>query len=446
MECFEEKHWHRYLHSSPVLPQIEHILFARRAVESAVIWIGSTSRFELMQEQATMLLGQPHEGPLAVVGWAATDELYGCRLDSTLCAAGARGNHKFRFLPGSAINFMTTGWRCAQRRPLRALSHVLLLIEPTFLVLLDDDTLLNYPMLTTRFGSYLQSDMQLEPIVMGEFVGASGPTGHLSLGGIFAGGSGYVLGRKLLRALVAKEVFNFAALANTNNDTFRSHQQMKHLSVLADGLENSLAACHENSSSSSSLKAASLSSSSSSCISSSPSLELHQQQRHAHSFRKKNHLVANSQQQQQQHVVPIGVRLVDFCANLMANEHTCQHSDHSIGRCLVYGAFASPISVICNSSVPLETAPKDLKIGLCFMATDCSPHMHITCHRYKPGGRGTGGASLDQVKALAATKGGGGIDLSLLLMATPIRISREKSHYKVFSSAFDGNTSDNFVR
>jgi hypothetical protein len=31
-------------------------------------------------------------------------------------------------------------------------------------------------------------------------------------------------------------------------------------------------------------------------------------------------------------------RLIDLCANLMAAENTCHHSDHSLGRCLVYGA------------------------------------------------------------------------------------------------------------
>jgi hypothetical protein len=34
----------------------------------------------------------------------------------------------------------------------------------------------------------------------------------------------------------------------------------------------------------------------------------------------------------------IAVRLIDLCTNSMAGENTCLHSDHSLGRCLLYGA------------------------------------------------------------------------------------------------------------
>ena len=46
--------------------------------------------------------------------------------------------------------------------------------------------------------------------------------------------------------------------------------------------------------------------------------------------------------------VSIAVRLVDVCANMMAGEYTCMHSDHSLGRCLIYGAHATPLGMTCQ--------------------------------------------------------------------------------------------------
>jgi hypothetical protein len=57
---------------------------------------------------------------------------------------------------------------------------------------------------------YSSNEFKEIPIVMGEFQGKYGETGHLTTGGVFAGGSGYVLGRKTLERLVEKKV-RFAA-------------------------------------------------------------------------------------------------------------------------------------------------------------------------------------------------------------------------------------------
>ena len=109
-ECKEEKYWHYYYEYKK--KRQENI--SRRKVESVVIWIGSISRHDLIEEQSQMLLGQAVTGPSAVVGWAATDAIYACQKESTTCAMGIRGNTQYRFLPQSAINFMSFGWRCAQ--------------------------------------------------------------------------------------------------------------------------------------------------------------------------------------------------------------------------------------------------------------------------------------------------------------------------------------------
>jgi hypothetical protein len=149
-----------------------------------VIWIGTAARLDLVAAQAQVLEAEPAHGMDAVVAWAATDELYRCGENSTACALSG-GNRKFKFLPFSAVNTNKAGWQCAQRRPLRALSHALLLFDPTFAVVLDDDTFLNYRLLMQRFGAFLYGDMMQRPLYMGEFTGRSGPQGHLTTEGTY---------------------------------------------------------------------------------------------------------------------------------------------------------------------------------------------------------------------------------------------------------------------
>jgi len=58
-------------------------------------------------------------------------------------------------------------------------------------------------------------------------------------------------------------------------------------------------------------------------------------------------------------LVPLATRLVDVCATLMAHEGTCHHSDHSIGRCLIYGAYADPVNSGCHSTAPAGNPMRD---------------------------------------------------------------------------------------
>lgn len=67
-----------------------------------------------------------------------------------------------------------TGWGCAQRRPLRALSHTLLLFDPEFVLVVDDDTYVNLNLL--KYGTILSSvllrdDIRQSAIAMGHLTG-----------------------------------------------------------------------------------------------------------------------------------------------------------------------------------------------------------------------------------------------------------------------------------
>lgn len=57
-------------------------------------------------------------------------------------------------------------------------------------------------------------------------------------------------------------------------------------------------------------------------------------------------------------------------------------SDHSVGRCLLYGASAVPVGSVCHSLAQRTQIPRGIWVGMCFMTPTCDPTEQITCHRY----------------------------------------------------------------
>lgn len=441
MECYESKIWrsrHTQYTSFSVtdghpdsVKREDHVDIARRKVSSIVIWIGSQDQIKLIEEQASVLKQFPFFDETAVIGWAATDESYPCRDSKVKCLSKGR----MKCLPQSAINYMSTGWGCAQRRPLRSLAHTLLLVEPSFAVVLDGDTFLNYKLLLYKYGSYLtQGAMVQRPLAMGELLGTWGDTGHLTKWGIYAGGAGYIIGRKALEALVAYEIKYYKGEGVgsrqqdvDDSDLFRSNQQIFHLSVYREGYEMSSKHCSSRATLGSSRVG---DSSGDSCVLSTKPV--------VSSLNSTMH----GKEMKRNFAIQIAVRLIDFCANLLANENTCLHrwvtldfrlsclvlcfvcpllpsakqrthkyiealhrqppcvtissvilslifitpcpllllySDHSMGRCLVYGAFIDPVSSACHSTAqggsptidPLDpTDPTGVKVRFYFSCNE----------------------------------------------------------------------------
>lgn len=234
----------------------------RQSVSGVVIWIGSGNKINLIRDQTIPLNQVSAENQHvpgvnstilktlagAVIPWAATDILYPCRKGSTKCHGG---NGKYKFIPKSDINYMSAGWGCAQRRPLRALAHVLALYDPLYVVILDDDTFFNFPLFLRKYSSFLLDQMSVAPIVLGEFVGRSGDNGHLSRLGMMAGGSGYILGKALLDRLVARELIESVTpegvISGSDQikvsssktpvawqDLFRSSEQISYLTIVKE--------------------------------------------------------------------------------------------------------------------------------------------------------------------------------------------------------------------
>eukprot|EP01035_Chromulina_nebulosa_P017682 gene17682-23272_t len=290
----------------------------------------------------------PIEGTNSVLGWGADEYAFSCNEESTKCLPH-QSSKASKYLPRSSMNLMKVGWRCAQRRPLRALAHILLLVNPYFVVVADDDTLVNYNLIINNFGHILfnQSYSNSIPYVIGEFIGAWGEHGHLTLKGFYGGGSGYILSQLVLRKLISYEIA-FWDTAIADSYSHRSSFQIKHLSMLDDGLAN-LEHCEA--------------SSKSKCIGENITSSL---------------IPILSNNSVDNLIVPIGVRLIDYCVNLMANENTCFHSDHSFGRCLVYGINLHPMGSVCLSQV--SNPPSDLLVGMCFSAPECDLNKRVTCH------------------------------------------------------------------
>lgn len=307
---------------------------ARQKVSAVLIWIGSVSQASSIMSQISVLSRAPMKGPKAVIGWAALDDIYNCQSGSDYCKKSNQWGTYMSYMPGTAISMNHTmgfGWACAQRRPLRALAHVLLLYEPESVFIGDDDTYLNF-----NLYKYLVSSMRetlfSSPIVLGHCISGR----FVSPQGFLFGGTGYVLGRRLLEILSSNMM-----KVPTSDDKF----SVQFLSLARSALRGNLAACSKR------------------CI--------------------------LSDQTDEGGYIPISSRLVDLCLNLLADEHTCHHSDHSISRCLMHGAYATvihiPASNINSSSLqPTHVQvcrPENAGRDSCKV---CDTRRHLSCHRHRP--------------------------------------------------------------
>lgn len=341
MECYEKKFWQSRYDRERLKPFTDKAIaplsvgqavrneISRRPVYSLIVWIGSKSKLSLTEEQSKVLSDQPFGGTNGVLGWSATDESFSCRAGKVKCLQ-RRGR---RYLPQSAINFMSEGWGCAQRRPLRALAHTLLLVDPELVIVLDDDSYLNYNLLQSMYGEYLtQGPLSVRALLMGEMIGNIGDEGHLSKWGTFAGGAGYVINKKAVQALTGYELKYYEGESEdsyvniSNADVIRSNRHIFHLSLYKLGKVSSEKYCSVDEgegkvcilqgipqpsrslSATTSLKHSNQSTSVSTSASASTT----------------STLIA-TESERASLAVSITVRLIDFCTNMLANENTCDH-------------------------------------------------------------------------------------------------------------------------
>jgi len=262
MECKEAKIWDYYVPKQ---------LSTRREIYSLIIWICSNTRHSLVERQQLSLNNELYHGETAVIGWSVTEDILPCTQDSIICPQAKPSGEFMPMMPKTFLgnNSRGYGWSCAQRRPLRALSHVLLLFNPKYVILADDDTFINYPFIRQIFSSVLDEEAYRLPIVIGHYIMKK----WISPKGLLFGGTGYIIGYRALKLLTSYSIRNVR--------TPRRDKYLFSLSLLQElkGIDKS-------------------------CSSSAPCLLSNRP--HNGTF-------------------PLPMRLIDICSVLMASENTCYH-------------------------------------------------------------------------------------------------------------------------
>ncbi len=327
-ECNEPVHW-KYKQS----------VVSKRHVFGLIIWAGSRSRMDMLERQVSILRDQKNDNEHTIVGWMATEDQYDCGKNANICI---RDNYSLPNFPGTILTashplHKSEGWACGQRRPPRSMSHALLLYEPQFLLVGDDDTYINPKILfSTDFKSYVKDTLSIKNMVLGCLSG----DGSMSKLGFFFGGCGYIFSK------LAISMMNSYTLPgptkSSNGYTNPGNQKLYFLFQAKLLAEHSCPMCIND--------------------------------------------IANYNENKLGMVAMTKDRLIDICINLMAKERTCYHSDHILSRFIFYGLLADVIDMPCENSVKThDIIDHNITFGMCMGRTEysCDHNRHMTCHRFQ---------------------------------------------------------------
>jgi hypothetical protein len=377
-ECSEREYWptsaaNRGAGSLGLDASRSYSAISKRPVHGFIIWVGSRTRYTLMEDQIQILThttkfsressfqqstqngnGNQHNSETVhedlIAGWLASEDQYGCRVGSTVCEGVTSSSAYYHYMPTTRMNVASAGWSCAQRRPLRALSHTLLLYDMNYLMIVDDDTYVSVNiLLSSPFKTYVRKHLMKEPSIVGQLTHGKKVTRR----GFYWGGSGYLIGKAVIDRLNAFEIEGPREVMSVMIDP----TMMRDLSVFNQVFPMSQQYC------------AGCLSLRSSNTSTPPLPDTSVLNSKPDSVTSYVGLQATSK-----------VRLAEICVNLMAQEHTCYHSDHSLSRCFIHGAYAYPLDAECGGS----TFPSGLFMGMCMGVGECQTKTLLTCHRWRP--------------------------------------------------------------
>ena len=383
-ECLEREYWtsgrRAGLSSQTLDRHPSHMRDPpKRRVRGLIIWIGSLTRFPLARRQIDILESQAKpeetEGKTAyqvseeqIVGWLATEEIYPCRRGTTLCDSASSNNAYFTDMPSTRLNFASSGYSCAQRRPMRSLAHTLRLFDPTdFVMIVDDDTFVNIDMLKlgSPLSKYIAEIMRKHHFVVGELTEGK----KITQKGFFYGGAGYLIGKAVLDRLTDHRVMAPPQWQVPGCNPV----QTAHLQMLTEVFRLSNRSCAKDPTTGGDT-----------CLVSTTKLAWENGNPDAdnlgYGFDKFATLNDDT-------------TMVDVCMNIMSEEHSCYHSDHALSRCLIHGVYAQAVDQWCGGAAPYlphelpnpEGGNSGPRIGMC-MQTDekCIPEVHFTCHHWMP--------------------------------------------------------------
>lgn len=344
-ECFERGLWpmgsfNRRPGSGPQtwsnISYIEPVMsiFPKRKIYGLIVWIGSNQRLPLAMDQTQMLTLQDRtlNDTQKIFGWVATEDVYPCNASAPNC----KYKHGYHWMmpSGKMAHEGDKGWGCAQRRPLRAMAHTLLLFDPDFLFIVDDDTYVRVQYLAhgSNMSSAVFGSLKDTPQLLGQLNGGN----RVTKGGFLYGGAGYLMGKGLI------DVLNSHTLLGPpqKEDRIRNEKHMNHLGLFEEALDLTRLTCPD-------------------CFQFQGNMTPHG--------------IGLTAQLQ--------VRLIDLCTNMLSEEGTCYHSDHAISRCLVHGAYADVFNVACSGALVVADPP--FETGMCMGVDVCRDNL-LTCHRWLP--------------------------------------------------------------
>ena len=316
------------------------LLQSKRQVYGVVLWVASKSRILLAYNQARVLSLQGdnnHLDATRMTGWIATEDVYPCDHANNKCYLPTNVKCYNEMMPHTYIHLPRSneGWACGQRRPLRAIAHVLTIYDPDFMLVVDDDTYVNMNLLKygSVLSSYILTTMKTSRIIMGEMLGYG-----IGRYGFYYGGSGYLFGRGVITQLTG----NYIESWQGEGDGHRKPDQIEKLGILEEAIESSEKLCPK-------------------CVT-------------VQSY--------NGKEKNVKRVAKIGVRVIDMCVNMMAQAGTCYHSDHSFSRCLAHGIYADTVPIRCNGTDIALSTGSTYNFGMCWWRHVCFPSYTITCHRH----------------------------------------------------------------
>jgi hypothetical protein len=293
--------------------------------------------------------------------WGATYDQLPC---SSSCGQGCHpitndGQYRL-YLPRTFLNQeqRSNGIKCGQYRPLRALAHTLLLYEPSFILLADDDTFVSARILSSpSFHQFVNGYLQEANEVFGEL---SAGDRDITRNGFIFGGGGYLFGKKVITRLNS-HLFS----PNIENDEDRQKPwagswMKKELQIVSQAFQWSQQKCPG-------------------CVR--PLHRRHPSQEQQQGVGNQQSMMINNSTESISSAIA-RVRVVDICRNMFSHEGSCFSSDHAISLCFAHGIYAR--LRLAPSTGHFTYGPMNYPISMSFDYLVCHTYRSLTCHRFKP--------------------------------------------------------------